>query len=82
MAEKALASSIQRMFSQKDTDNFADFIIESEDGGETKVHSFILISRWVDIQKLLIMKKIFDGWKNSKSPILHFRSPLENYPSN
>ena len=49
MAEKALASSIQRMYNQKDSDNFADFVIESEDGGETKVHSFILISRsaWI-----------------------------------
>ena len=43
--EKLVLASLQRLFESREEDNFADFVIQSEDGFQTKVHSQILLSR-------------------------------------
>ena len=46
----ALATSIQRLYEKREEDKLADFIIESKDGVQTKVHSLILLSRYLYLQ--------------------------------
>ena len=45
MAATNLAKCIQKLYQNRDDDNLADFVIESSDRKQIKVHSFILSSR-------------------------------------
>ena len=51
---KLLLSSIQSLYNQRDTDNLADFVIESKDGEKLNVHSLILFSRRSEFFKNLL----------------------------
>ena len=46
MAAINLAKSIQRLYKNRDDDKLADFVIESSDGKQIKVHPLILLSRF------------------------------------
>ena len=43
----ALVASIQRLYEKREEDNMADYIIESKDGVQIKVHPLILLSRYL-----------------------------------
>ena len=45
LSEKTALASMQRLFENREKDNLADFVIESNDGTKFKVHSLILLSR-------------------------------------
>ena len=45
LSEKSALASMQRLFENREKDNLADFVIESNDGTKFKVHSLILLSR-------------------------------------
>ena len=44
--EKNALALLQRLHDNREEDEIADFIIESKDGVQTKVHSQILLSRY------------------------------------
>ena len=54
IVKTALAASIQRLYEKRDKDDLADFVIESKDGVQTKVHSLILLSRYLDFIQVVI----------------------------
>ena len=54
MAATNLAKCIQRLYHNRENDEMADFVIESSDGKEIKVHPLILLSRGSDfLEKML-----------------------------
>ena len=44
-ARNASAKSLQKLYNNRATDNDTDYVVQSKDGKEIKVHSFILKSR-------------------------------------
>ena len=45
MSSIARASSMKKLYGMREAENMTDFIIESENGLQFKVHSIVLISR-------------------------------------
>ena len=54
LSEKIARISMQRLFDNREKDNLADFIIESKDGTQFKVHSLILHSRGSDFFETML----------------------------
>ena len=45
IAKNGIFTMIQKLYDKRDNDDLADFIFESNDGQEARVHSFLLQSR-------------------------------------
>ena len=61
MAATNLAKCIQRLYQNRENDKMADFVIESSDGKQIKVHPLILLSRGSDF-----LEKMLTRFLNSK----------------
>ena len=59
IVKTALAASIQRLYEKREEDNMADYIIESKDGVQIKVHPLILLSRYLSTKLANRLMKIF-----------------------
>ena len=52
LAKDVLASSMKKLYNLRDNRDLADFVIESKDEVEFYVHSSVLLSRYISIDKL------------------------------